>query len=216
MNRNKWLILLVAGWMASSATAQTIGLPVGRDAEPGLLGDTSVSGGLVLGNDFNMYGGRYAYNVLNEAFLFGDIGLLDPDDGSAGLGLQGGGQYTLPPIPELLLDLALRGSLGYANVNLDAGPVDVNVDFWTVTAGGVVSHRLDHIFSVYGFLGLAYTKVDGSARFEGGRVSASDSSTDPAFGAGVSIAPTQELSIYAELMYIDDPWFGIGARYQLW
>jgi hypothetical protein len=58
--------------------------------------------------------------------------------------------------------------------------------------------------TVYGYLGLNYARVS-----NGG----SDSEVDPALGGGVLFNVNQQISLYGELMHIDDLWIGLGVRY---
>ena len=214
--RTKMMLTLFAGALLTlQAQAQVIGLPVGRGAEPGLTNDVIVSGGLVLGDDINLYGGRLAFNVLDDVFVFGGLGAVDPDRGDTGYGLQVGGQLTLPPIQNLLADVAVRGTLGYASLDQRFGGVKAEVDIMTLSLMGVISHRIDDMFTIYGVLGFAYSDTDVEARVEGVRVSSSDSEFDPAVGVGVSVDLMPQLSIYGEVIHIDDPWFGIGAALKL-
>lgn len=206
MHVKRTLAILSACFMAAQAHAQVLGLPVASDAAPGMAGDMAVSGGIVLGDDLNLYGGRFSFNALDELVVFGDIGAVDPDHGDTGWGIQGGAQYSLD-IPDFPADVALRGTAGYASLDQGRGPFKVDIDIWTVTGGAVISHQIDEMFTVYGLLGLAYSRVSASGF--------SDSEVDPAAGVGVLLSFTPELSAYAEFMHIDDPWFGLGLRFDI-
>ena len=206
MRRKTLLTLTMAGWIAGAAQAQIAGLPVADTAARGMIGDMTVSGGLVLGDDLNLYGGRGGFHVLNELSIFGDFGIVDPDRGDAGFGLQAGSLFTLPPIPDLLVDFGLRGTIGYANLDQRFNGEKVGVDITTVTAGGVASMAVDEILSVYGFLGLAYIRTSASG-FSG-------SDTEPALGIGALVDFAPDLSVYAEAMHVDDLWIGMGLRWR--
>lgn len=242
MRARKCAVFMVAMVLVTgAANAQWLGLPVARDAEPGLAGDTALSGALTLGDDFNLFGGRLAYNAMDAAFIFGDIGVVDPDSGDTGWGIQVGGQYTLPLLANAAADIALRASIGYASHGKDRivrsgwwgrygdyAVIDEEIDVWTITGGGVIGHRFDEMFSIYGFLGLAYihSDIDRDVKIKGDggwmlggatvtvgryRETSSHSDIEPAFGAGASITITQKFSLFAELMHIEDPWFSMGA-----
>jgi opacity protein-like surface antigen len=214
--RTKIMLTVFAGaLMALQAQAQLIGVPVGRGAEPGLTNDVIVSGGLVLGDEINLYGGRLAYNVLDDVFVFGDLGAVDPDEGDMGYGLQVGGQLTLPPIQNLAVDVAVRGTLGYASVDQKESGIKAESDIMTLSLMGVTSYRIDDMFTVYGVLGFAYSDIEVEARVEGEKFSASDDEFDPAIGVGVSVDLMPQFSVYGEVIHIDEPWIGIGAAMKL-
>ena len=192
-----------------AAQAQLTGLPIARDATQGFYNDISFSGGLVVGENINLYGGRFSYHMYDQLMLFGDVGLVDPDGGDVGYGLQGGVQYAMPAAPGMLIDWALRGTVGYANLDQRFGRNKVNVDYYSMTVGGVASYWIDEMFSVYGFLGLAHNRLSGSR-------GVSDNETDPALGVGGVVTLTPHFSLYGEVMHIDDLWFGLGVRADLW
>lgn len=206
MHTRHFLAMLTACFMASQAHAQLLGLPVADDAAPGMAGDMALSGGIVLGDDINLYGGRFSFDALDQLTVFGDLGAVDPDRGDTGFGIQGGGLFSLR-IPDFPADVALRGTAGYANIDQGSGRRSVDIDIWTVTGAGVVSHPINEMFSVYGVLGVAYTRFSTSGH--------SDSEFDPALGIGALLSATPELSFYAEFMHIDDPWIGIGGRFDI-
>lgn len=197
---------LTAGLLVMQSDAQVLGLPVANDAAVGNTGDMAVSGGVVIGDDWNLYGGRFSYNPMNELEVFGGLGIVDPDRGDSGFGIQGGAQYALN-LGDFPLDVGLRGTVGYANLDQDFGPTTVDIDIWTVTGGAVISHSIDEMFSLYGLLGLAYSRFSSSGY--------SDSETDPALGVGLLLSVTPQFSLYGEVMHIDDPWFGFGVRFDI-
>ena len=196
----KWIIVLVALMMAVPAMAQLAGLPIAGGAGAGQ--GVQASGGIVLGDDFNLYGVRLALAPAPQLKIFGDVGALDPDEGDMGFGAQGGVQYTLPV--DLPVDLAVRGVVGMAAFDLDGGDVtmlDLN--------GGLVVSKTIEQFTPYGFVGLNYldTEIDLDG---GGEVS--DDETDLAVAGGVVFAVSEQLSFYAEIAHIDDLFVGGGVR----
>lgn len=196
--------------------AQMLGLPVAEDAASKPQGLLRASGGFVIGDDINLYGGRLTYGLAPELTVFGDFGLVDPDRGDTGWGVQAGGLMPLP-VADLPFDLAARGTLGYASLDQEfrvrgwdpewphqPRRVKVDVDILTVNVGALASKPIERI-TVYGYLGLSYARLDVDGH--------TDSETDPALGGGVLFPVNPQFSLYAELMHIDDPWFGIGARF---
>lgn len=196
----KWMTVLVVVMMAVPALAQLAGLPIagGALADAGLR----ASGGIMVGDDFNMYGVRATFSPAQGLALFGDAGALDPDHGDMGWAFQGGAQFTLPlgaPV-----DLALRGVAGLAGYDFDGG----DVSMLDLNGGLVVSKTIEQL-TPYGFVGINY--IDSEVDIDhGGKVS--DDETDLAVAAGVSFALNEKLSFYAEIAHIDDPFFGGGAR----
>ena len=203
----KMMVLLMTSMLALPALAQMAGLPVAEDAGIRNPGQMQVSGGIVLGDDINLYGGRLTYGMSPELAVFADFGLLDPDHGDTGWGIQGGGLFALP-IADLPFDLAARATLGYASLDQDFGPATVDVDIITVNVGGLISMPVEMV-TLYGYLGLNWARTEVSFR----GFSESDTDTDPALGAGVLFPATPQLSFYGEVMHIDDLWFGLGARF---
>lgn len=200
--------LAVIGLLFASGPvqAQLTGLPIGTDAAPGHFEDMSVSGHIVIGENFNLFGGRFSYRLYDQIKLFGGLGLADPDRGDMGYGLQGGVLYSLPPIPELPFDVALRGTLGYASLDQRFGGRKFSISITGINVGGLASYRIDDMFAVYGYLGLAMNRFSGS-----GGVSSTE--TDPAIGVGAQIDLSPQISLFGEVMHIDDAWFGFGGRF---
>ncbi len=196
--------LVVMGTM-SAVQAQFYGLPVGTEAAEGHFEDMSASGGIVIGEHFNLYGGRFSYRLYDQVKLFGDLGGIDPDRGDMGYGLQAGVLYTLPPLPDLPFDWAVRGTLSYASLDQRFRGDKLSVDIIGLTLGGLGSYRIDPMFAVYGYLGLAYNRFSVSGF--------SSTETDPAIGVGGQVDLTPQFSLYGELMHVDDAWFGFGGRF---
>jgi len=205
-------VITLAVLFASQVQGQLLGLPVATDAARGSAGDIAVSGGIVVGDDVNLYGGRLSFNAADEILLFGDVGIVDPDGGDNEPAVQVGGMFSLPKNDDIPVDLALRLAIGYASFDQDSGAADVEVDLWTVNAGIVASKALDDMFTAYGILGMNYSRAETEVRFGGSRSSDDDSETDAVIGAGLLVSLTEQLSLYAELVHIDDMWVGAGAR----
>ena len=203
--KNFLIVFLAVFFLSATAYGNMAGLPIAGGAVPLSQGMKSVSGGFVLGDDVDLYGGRFAYGMDNRLTIFGDFGFTDPDYGDTGWGIQGGGLYGLK-IAEIPFDLAARGTLGYANYDLNYPfwrSRNVNIDIVTMNIGAVGSKDFD-MLTLYGYLGVNYLRVS-----NGG----SDSEVDPAVGGGVLFNLNPQFSLYAELMHIDDPWIGLGLRY---
>jgi hypothetical protein len=199
------MILVALVISAGSAYGHVAGLPVADGAVPLAQGAKRVSGGFVLGDNVDLFGGRFAYGMDNRFTLFGDFGFTDPDHGDTGWGIQGGGLFALP-ITDIPFNMAARGTLGYTRYDHDKGRYRTqseNIDIITMNVGAVGSKNFD-MLTVYGYLGINYTRVS-----NGG----SDSELDPALGGGVLFNLNPQFSLYAELMHIEDPWLGLGFRY---
>ncbi len=197
--------IMMMGLMATYAHGQQFGVPVATDASPAVGGSFSASGGIVLGDNVNLYGGRFTFNMTDELSLFGDAGLVDADNLDMGFGVQGGALFRLPEFPDIPLDFGVRGTFSYGTIS-----DDVDLDFMALNVMGLASFTIDEMFSVYGVLGLAYIRTEVSFR----GFSSTDSDTEPAIGVGVLANFTPEISAYAEFIHIDDPWIGIGAMFR--
>lgn len=201
----KWLLVLMALTFAVPAMAQLAGLPIagGAEAPAGVL---QGSGGLVLGDDFSLYGIRGTFAPIDGLSVFADAGVLDPDEGDMGWAIQGGGLFVLPL--NLPVDVGLRGALGFGGFDADARDSDVTVTLMTLNVGVLASKKID-MLTPYAFIGVNYadTKVDIK-----GYGDASEDETDPAIAAGVVFALNDQISFYGEIAHIDDLFFGIGGR----
>ncbi len=206
------VVLLVVLFFAAPANAQMAGLPIADSAVPLEAEMKRVGAGFVIGDDFNMFGGRFSYGLADDISVFGDFGVVDPDSGDAGWGIQIGGLYGIPT-GNSPLDLAARGTFGYASLDQKFRVFDpstgtttsqtFSIDIITSNIGALVSTDID-MMTLYGYLGFNYSRIS-----NGG----SDSEIDPAVGGGALFHASERVSIYAELMHIDDIWLGFGLRY---
>ncbi len=216
----KKLLIAVLCLMAVSSFAQFGGLPV-ADLATASKGQMIVGGGVVLGDDQNLYGGRFTVGLMDGLAIFGDLGLLDPDESQLDTEVcyQGGGKWQIP-FKDVPVDLALRGTVSYVSMNqdnVDASMLDFN--------GGVLgSKQINKPLAVYGYIGLSlnHTKVeadedliDPETGIVVGRVSMddTDNETDLAIAGGVMFSVTDDFSLYGEVAHIDDTFFGLGARF---
>ncbi len=203
---------------AVSSFAQAGGLPIAdtADTPKGLI---MGSGGAVFGNNGNRYGGRVTFAATEGLGLFGDVGMIDPDEGDSALYLQGGGKWQLPiEKKKMPLDLALRGTLSWFPVRdeqtflgihakADGNSVDFN--------GGLLgSFKVNKPLAVYGYLGLNIERTTIDTEFTGTtrKDSDTDTQTDPAIAGGVIVNVARNFSLYGEIAHIDDLFFALGAR----
>lgn len=202
--------------LTAAAFAQMAGLPVADTAVTLPRGAMRASGGAVLGDDLNLYGARLTRGMSDRMSAFGGAGMVDPDHGDSGWGIQAGAIYRL--FLDLPFEVAARGTLGYANVDQSFGIYDADVDITTFNVGALASKPMTAELSLYGYLGVNYTRsevsADGSG-IKGSSTDTTDTETDPAFGGGMIFAVNEKLSLYGELMHIDDLWIGVGARISL-
>ncbi len=199
------MIGLMVLMFALPALAQLAGLPIagGAEAPAGMM---QGSGGLVLGDDFNLYGVRGTFAPIEGLAMFGDAGVLDPDMGDMGWALQGGGLFVLPL--GLPVDLGLRGAIGFGGFDADVPGADASATLMTLNGGVLASKKIEMI-TPYAFAGINY--ADTTVDIDGGG-EISDDETDLAVAAGASFALNEQISFYGEIAYIDDPFFGLGAR----
>lgn len=201
----KRLLVLAVAMVAGPALAQLGGLPIAGGADPLAAGAFRASGGIVISDDANVYGGRGTFAPMEGLALFGDLGAIDFDIPGADLGwaVQGGGLFTLPV--DLPVDLGVRGTLGMASASGDGGDVT-----WTTLNGGVLASKKIEMFTPYGFLGLNFSKyeydTDGMGDFD-------DDETDLAIAGGAVFALNEQISFYGEIAHIDDVIFSLGGRF---
>ena len=200
----KSLLFLCVVTISLSASAQFAGLPVADSAVSPVAGETRVSAGAVLGDNFNLYGGRLSFAPIGRLSFFADLGAIDPDFGDIGLAAQLGGKFTLP-LKDSPVDIALRASWSYAAFDLDGGG-DTSAN--ALTGGALVSREVG-LFSPYVFIGLNFTNQED----KGPDFRATSDDTDLAFAIGAILNLTREFSFYGEFAYVDDPFFGLGGRW---
>ena len=190
------------------ALAQLAGLPIAGGADGMAAGGMRASGGLVLGDDFNLYGVRGTFAPIENLALFGDAGLIDPDMGDMGWALQGGGLFMLPL--GLPVDVGVRGALGFGGFDADIPGVDATATLTTINGGVLASKKIEMI-TPYAFAGLNYAKT--KVEIDGADGDASDDETDLAIAGGATVSLNEQISFYGEIAYIDDPFFGAGMRF---
>jgi opacity protein-like surface antigen len=196
----KLIVVAMMCALAAPAMAQIMGMPLADSAAAPEQGLLRASGGVIIGDDANAYGGRITYGLMEGLALFADLGMIDPDGGDTGLCYQGGGKFTLPL--DLPVDVAVRGAIGMTSYEV----LNTDVDVMGVAIGGLVSKEIEQ-FTPYGYIGLDYSKVD----IEG---LGDDDETEIAIGGGVLFALTEQLSLYGEIVNVDDLFFGLGGRWQ--
>jgi opacity protein-like surface antigen len=208
----KWMIGIMVVMFAASAMAQILGLPVGGGAAAPEAGAWRVSGGGVFNGDLSLYGGRVSYAPIKGLSVFGDAGALDIEKKDIGLAFQGGAQYTLPL--DLPVDLALRASAGMGSADEGNRKDDVKM---TTFNGGLLASKTFELFTPYAFIGVSF--LDAEARlFKSNRTIQYDE-TDIMLAGGVSVAPSEQLSVYLEVAFIeltewiDDAFFAAGVRW---
>lgn len=199
----RWVLPALLVWVAGSAQAQLAGVPIagGVEAIPSL--QARLGGGVVWGDDYNLYGVRGDLGLVENLSLFADVGLIDPDDGSTDLALQGGGWFTLPV--DMPLDVAVRGALGKTRFSVKGG----SVHLLTYNVGVVASKQIG-ILIPYTFFGVNHAKERIRIK-EHGRATERD--TDLAVAAGLSLDINRRITVYAELSHVDDGQVSFGGRY---
>jgi hypothetical protein len=199
----RWMLLACLLLVPLSALAQFLGLPIADTAKAPAMGETVVSAGGMLGDEFNLYGGRLSFAPLGRLAVFADLGAIDPDGGDVGFAFQLGGKFTLPLNQSNPVDVALRAVWDRAGFDLDAGEVTSS----GIHAGVLVSREVK-LFSPYAYLGLKFT--DSEVKLKGGG-KVSDDSTDLAVAAGTLIRLTEPFALYVELAHVDDPFVNFGG-----
>ncbi len=219
-------LFVVTALLGSQAHAW-LGVPYADTANVS-KGDTSVSGGVSIESDVNLYGLRAQYGFMEGVSVFGGIGMVDFDRMDAEPYFLLGGKYVLPV--QLPFDAALRMSFGFARFS-DKGSHSwvhgssswkTDTDLMTINAALLASKPLSETFSLYGAVGISYqqTKFKGSstAQFRGVErqesYSDSNSDTDPAVALGGTYSVTDNISVYVEATHIDRTFFSIGGTFK--
>ncbi len=203
---HKIATVLLAVVMATPAMA-ILSQPIAEDAALTPAGTMSISGGLTLESDFNMYGVRGSYTLIDGLTGYIGLGIADPDFWGTAPYFQAGGTFALPI--ELPFDLALRGGLGYASFSRSG----IDFDVLTLNGGLLASMPVHDMVTIYGFGGLSIARMEVSGRFFGVSMSETDTETEPAIAAGAILALDENISFYGELAHIDELFISIGARY---
>ena len=200
------VMTVVAVWTAVPAFAQFGGVPVAGGAAVPATGETTVTAGAVVGDDYHLYGGRMSFAPLRRLALTADLGAIDPNGGDIGLAFQLGGRFTLPLGEDNPVNAALRALWGHASFDGRSG--DVEADSFHL---GVVVSREFSLFTPYVLAGLTFVDTE-TKTSEGKR---SNDSTEAALGFGAQLNLTEKWAMYAEFLYIDDPFWALGARWTL-
>ncbi|MCF7837744.1 MAG: hypothetical protein K9N49_03865 [Candidatus Marinimicrobia bacterium] len=203
--------MILVGLLASSASAQLLGLPIGSSAAAPGAGLMRAGASATFGDDFNMYGGRFTYGLTDELAMFADLGMFDPDDFDSALAYQAGGTFTLPV--EAPVDIAARASIGFTSTEGSEYGYKWEVDYMTLNGGILASKDFDAI-TPYAYVGLNHTKAEVKVRGHG---SDDDDETDVALAAGVifTVPDMPALSFFGEVAHIDDVFFSVGGRMDL-
>ena len=202
----KKLVCFVAGCLwVSAVSAQFVGLPIAGGAAAPETGETRRSAGAVMGDDFNLYGGRLFFSPIRRLGLFVDAGAIDPDGGDVGFAGQGGALFALP-LSESPVDVALRATWGHARFDIRGGDLKA----YAFNAGAVVSREVEFL-TPYAFLGLNFVDTEVKAR----GVKYSDDETDLAVAFGALLRLGARFSVYGELAHVDELFFSFGARWTL-
>ncbi len=226
MKRSKLTALLAAVMltgMGPYCANAVLTLPIADDARTE-EGTMRLGAGATLESDVNLYGGRFTYGIADGIALFGGGGLVDPDGISSEPFLQIGGQFSLP-IDDLPFDLAVRAAFGIASFDESETIRErdftvrskTELDIWDLNVGLLASSELDAV-TLYGFVGISYQKVDFKVtnRMNGFRESFSDDDTDTelAIGGGLLFPVDDSISLYGELMHIDELFVSLGGRFE--
>jgi len=206
----KWIVVgVIAIVCGSTARGQAVGLQVADTAEARTQGDSELTAGTALGYwmsprlgpDRSFFGVRKTYSVLQDVRVFGDLGLEDVEGSNPNFGLQLGALCSLPE--NRIADFGIRTALHYTDteqMSLFGG----NLMF--ISSDETL---IDHLF-VYGGLGVDISKQKTQ------NAAATDdiqNKVNPLVTLGALYKVTDQISLYAELTYLDTNAFvGFGLK----
>lgn len=209
------VVMLVAGM----AMAQGYGMQVGESAAAAAQGAIRVSAGANVGGDMMFYGARAAYAPVQGLQVFVQGGLADSDDlDSSATSIGGGAMYALPL--QMPVDLAVRGAIDkplfddieiptYDYYGYSVGGGTMSVDVLVMSALALASKSLDQVAGLTVYAGVGFARVSVSV----GDVDESDTNLELVGGAIYNV--TEQLSVFGEVDYVDDPFFGGGVRFDI-
>jgi len=210
------IVVMILGVIAGMACGQGYSLQVAESAAPSAQGLMRASAGINFGDEVTFYGVRGTYGVIEGLQVFADIGMADSDEMDSAMSIQGGAIYALPV--EMPVDLAVRAAIAkpffddieypvynyYYGYRLEKLSVDVLVMSAMLLASKDMSDMMANLTG-YAGVGLARMSVE-IGDFD-------ESETDLALAVGGIYQINDQLSVFAEIDYIDDPFFGGGARF---
>ena len=206
------LVSIALGGMAlaSTASAQLLGVDTARSANVSEYSQYSIEGAVELG-EADLFGARAGMNVGNGLAVFGNLGLLGIDGADSELAYGGGVIYEIEQLIEGF-DTAITGS--FHRVSYDAG-YNSDVTFSSLTVRGLVSAPLDVEFNYpltwYASAGFERLTAKFEACFLGNCANESNSDIEVAFGGGV-IADIEQGEVFVGADYVDG--FTVTAGYR--
>lgn len=201
-------IVLAVG--ATSAQADIYGLVANRTADVLSAPPTTIAGGISIEGDITTFAGQFGYKTHQNLVTFGTLGFVDLDGVDSGISIGGGLVYQLAESPLDHYNMAIKGS--YHRFSGDTSTGDfTGSDFGVEVIASPVDQNVVNGGDVFGFIGLhrLYGKATGTGF--GTTVSASDTETELAIGAGV-IVPWSGGELFGTIELIDDVFIGGGYR----
>ena len=209
MTLRRSLLLPFAALVATTPVhAEFGGLMNGRSVARDALPDTSIEGGVVLGDlgeelDYQYFGARFNYRASPDVMFYGDIGqgeLESGGDSADGIGFGIGAFYVIDGV-FANTDFAIKGSYHTLEFENDNG---AELDFSGLVIEAVFSGR--NGLGASGNIGW-YGNV-GLHRLELG----DEDDSEIGFGGGI-VVPSQSGEFYLGIDIIDEMVFGGGFRY---
>lgn len=187
--------------MALPAQAQFFGLQMAESAVSKPVDSWESTVGLQLSDFGEYFGGRINYGYSDSLSVFGEVGLADPDVTDGGLSTGLGAVYAF--MNRLPFDNGI-----FASAHL---PFIEDVDAFSVRALGIGSGRLASLETVtwYGGLGGSYVSIEDSR----GLGSEKEDRFELNVSGGAMHQWSESVSMYAEIDFADDVFFGCGIRW---
>jgi len=180
------------------ARAEYLGLLHGRSADVSRMADLSVDAGVVLADDYQLFGVRANWKLTPIFLVFGDVAFNEVGR-SDGIPFGIGAMYTLE---NLVQGADIGFKLSYHRGNFESGPFkseqsNIAFEFLASTQHGLGSAgNID----LYGNIGIQYLDINTVDDFE------------PSIGGGV-IMPVGPGEVFAGVDFVDGAMFGGGFRF---
>lgn len=193
--------------LSAASQADVYGLVNGRTADVRSEPQTTAELGISLEGDLTTLGGQVNFKVSPDSLIYATIANVDADNGGDDLAFGGGVVYQIDQNMLSGVKTAIKGSYHLWDYSSGGFSFDAS-DFGVELIVSPEEQNLINGANVFAMVGLHRLAAD-SALAGGG--TSSNSSTELAFGAGVSMGMGAG-EAYAAVEFIDELFIGAGFR----